>query len=355
MKVVLAYISIIILWATTPLAIQWSAHGVSFVFAVASRMTIGVVCMLVYLLIRGQRLPWHRKAKLTYFVIAIQIYAAMLSVYWGAQFIPSGWVSVLFGLSPFITAFFSALWLKERSVTVAKIVAYFLGLGGLSIIFSSALQLNVQAVFGICGVLTAVILQTASAVWVKRIYAQLSAEIQVTGGLMFAFPAYLVTWLVVDQGQWPQQIPLSSLLSIVYLGVVATTIGFVLYYYLLIHLPTTTVGFIPMISPVIALYLGYAFNNEALSTELVIGTVLILSALLVHQFYDTFSERNKNIKQKSNVGKSKVNSRVNRLTFIYLGVISFAIQQKISSWNIVLLLAVLLVLRLLRLKVNNVN
>jgi len=286
MKIILAYICIILLWATTPLAIKWSGQGPGFIFGAGSRMVIGFFCMLIVLVIRRKRLPSYRKAKITYFAVALQIYGAMLSVYWGAQFVPSGWVSVIFGLSPFITAFFSALWLKERSLTFGKVCSYISGISGLAIMFSSALQLNIQAVYGIFAILLAVSIQTGCAVWVKKLDAKLPASTQVTGGLLFAVPVYLLTWIIFDSAQWPQSLSVVNIASIVYLGVIATTIGFVLYYYVLIHLPATTVGFIPMISPVIALYLGYAINNEPLSFKILLGTSLILIAILMHQFLD---------------------------------------------------------------------
>lgn len=286
MRITLAYISIILLWATTPLAIKWSGEGPGFIFGAGSRMAIGTLCMLLFLLIRRKRLPSHRKAKQTYLAVAIQIYGAMMAVYWGAQFIPSGWVSVIFGLSPFLSALFAAIWLKERSLTFGKLLSYFLGLSGLAIMFSSASDLDVDAVYGIVGVLTAVSLQTASAVWVKRIHAKLPAISQVTGGLIYALPAYILTWIMFDDAQWPQQLSVINLASIVYLGMIATTIGFALYYYVLIHLSATSVGMIPLISPIFALFLGHTINHEAISLKIALGTALILSALIIHQFLD---------------------------------------------------------------------
>ena len=288
MRIALAYISIIILWATTPLAIKWSGEGPGFIFGAASRMALGALCMLFLLILRGTCLPTSPKARQTYFVVALQIYGAMMAVYWGAQYIPSGWVSVIFGLSPFITAIFAAIWLKERSLTSGKIISYFLGLAGLIIIFNSAFQMNINAVYGIIGVLIAVTLQTGCAVWVKHIHAKLPANIQVTGGLLFALPAYLFTWIIFDHAQWPQQLSLLNISSILYLGLVATTLGFVLYYYVLIHLSATRVGMIPMISPVLALYLGHTINHEPFTLKIAIGTALILSALIIHVFFDSF-------------------------------------------------------------------
>ena len=288
MRIVIAYISVIVLWATTPLAIKWSAEGIGFVFAVSSRILLGTFCMLVLLTVRRQILPFHSKAKRTYFAISLQIYGTMMLVYWGAQFIPSGWISLIFGLSPFITAIFAAIWLKERSLTFGKLLSYFLGVSGLAVMFSSAIQLSTTAAFGMISVLIAVSIQTASAVWVKRIDAKLTAVTQVTGGLLFAMPVYLASWILLDDAQWPEYLSIINISTILYLGMVATTIGFVLYYYVLIHLSATSVGMIPMISPVIALYLGFTINHEPFTLKVAIGTGLILSALYIHQFIDQF-------------------------------------------------------------------
>ena len=285
MRITLTYISVILLWATTPLAIKWSGQGPGFLFGVTARMAIGTVCILLVLALMRQRLAWHRKALLTYLAIALQIYGAMLAVYWAAQFIPSGWISVIFGLTPLMTALLAAIFLGERSLTLGKLLAYGLGIGGLVIMFGSALQLGQDAVLGIGGVLVSAFLQSISAVWVKRIAAKLPALSQVTGGLLLALPAYLLTWWLVD-GHWPVLLTPTSLAAIIYLGVIATTLGFVLYYYLLTHLPATRVALITLVSPLLALMLGHFMNHEPLTLKVVTGTLLILSALIVHTFFE---------------------------------------------------------------------
>lgn len=285
MRIYLAYISIVLLWATTPLAIKWSGQGPGFLFAVTSRMAIGTVCILLMLGLSKQRLLWHRKALKTYLAVAVQIYASMLAVYWAAQFIPSGWISVLFGLLPLMMALLAAIWLGERSLTIGNLLTYVLGISGLWTLFGSALQIGHAAVLGIIGVLVSTFLQAVSSVWVKRIDAKIPALSQVTGGLLLSLPLYLMTWAVFD-GHWPTEISPISLAAIVYLGAIATTFGFVLYYYLLLKQSASKVALVTLVSPVMALLLGHAVNHEPLTIKVVTGTLLILGALLVHVLFD---------------------------------------------------------------------
>ncbi|UZR27713.1 DMT family transporter [Methylococcus mesophilus] len=283
MSVTVAYLSVILLWATTPLAIKWSGEGPGYLFGVTGRMAIGTLCVLLVMLVLRRRMPWHRKAVRTYLLASIQVYGAMLAVYWASQFIPSGWISVVFGLSPLLTALMAAALLGERSLTLAKLSGYLLGLAGLASIFGSALELGPHGVYGIIGVLLSAFLQCLSAVGIKRLDAKLPALTTVAGGLMIALPAYLLTWVLVD-GQWPELLPTTSIAAIAYLGAIATTVGFALYYYVLSHLSATRVAMISLISPVLALYLGHVLNDEPLSLRIVGGTALILGALLLHQW-----------------------------------------------------------------------
>lgn len=285
MRIYLAYISVVLLWATTPLAIKWSVEGPGFLFGVTARMAIGLVCLLLMLGLSRQRLVWHRKALQTYLAVALQIYGSMLAVYWAAQFIPSGWVSVLFGLLPLMTAILAAIWLRERSLTLGNLLAYVLGICGLWVMFGSALQMGYDAVLGIIGVLVSTFLQAVSSVWIKRIDGKIPALSQVTGGLLLSLPVYLMTWAIFD-GHWPTEISPISLASIIYLGMIATTFGFVLYYYLLLYQSATKVALVTLISPVMALLLGHAVNHEPLTMKVATGTLLILGALLMHEFFD---------------------------------------------------------------------
>jgi drug/metabolite transporter (DMT)-like permease len=273
--------AVILVWATTPLAIKWSGEGPGFVFGVTSRMAIGTVCVGVLLTLLRQPLPWHRRARLTYVAGAVQIYGAMFAVYWASQFIPSGWISVVFGVTPLLTALLAATFLGERSLGTVRILAYALGLAGLHQVFGTALSLSREAALGIGAVLVSSLLQSASAVWIKRIDAGVPALAVVAGSLVLALPAYLVSWLVLD-GQWPEVLPHNSLLSILYLGMVATTLGFALYFYVLQRLGATRVALISLVSPVLALFVGHLANHEPLTPRILLGTALIVGALAVH-------------------------------------------------------------------------
>jgi drug/metabolite transporter (DMT)-like permease len=282
MSVPAAYLAIILIWSTTPLAVKWSGEGPGYLFGVTARMAIGaVLCLLLVSLLRVE-LPWHRAAVRSYAAAAVGIYGAMVCVYWGAQFVPSGLISVLFGLTPIVTGALAAGWLNEQAMTPAKITGSLVGFAGLALIFGGE-HVDSKAGYGLAAVLLSVLLHSLSTVWVKRTGAALPALTLTTGALLFSLPCYLLTWLLLD-GNPPPTLPPHAVLSILYLGVFGSVAGFILYYYALRRVSAGRMALILLITPVLALLLGHYLNGESFGARHIAGTAMILAGLL---FYET--------------------------------------------------------------------
>ncbi|MDH5325643.1 MAG: DMT family transporter [Gammaproteobacteria bacterium] len=287
MSVPAAYLGVIIIWSTTPLAIQWSSQGWGFVFGAAGRMLIGMVFCLSLLVLINKKLSWQRQARWTYVAAGSGIYGAMLCVYWGAQYIPSGLVATVFGLTPVVTGVLAALILKE-SFGVTKLLGALLGITGLFIIFQSDISLSNDVWKGVCGILMAVFLHAGSAVWMKNIDAQLPALSITAGGLLFAVPLYLLTWWIVDGSLHMDYLASTAALktgaALMYLGVFGTVIGFSLYFYVLKNIEANKVALITLVTPVLALLIGHLLNDEPVLLSVWLGAACIILAISVYQW-----------------------------------------------------------------------
>ena len=279
----IAYIIVIVIWSTTPLAIQWSGEDVGFRFGVTSRMLLGLLSTMVLLIILRGKLPMHQKALKTYLASGFGIYMAMSCVYWAAQVIPSGWISIIFGLSPLITGILAAALLGEDALVPHKLIGICLGFIGLIITFGQGLESGGASNLGILATLLGTMFHCVSAVSVKKINAELSGLSVTAGGLLVAVPLYLLTWFIT-LSEMPPTIGWRAAMSIVYLGTIGTAVGFVLYYFVLKRMDVSRVSLITLITPVCAIALGYWLNDEPISRSLVAGTACILSGLFCYQF-----------------------------------------------------------------------
>jgi len=295
MSVPFAYLGIVIVWSTTPLAIKWSGEHVGFLFGITARVLIALVICLSIIAVLRQKLLWDKRARRAYLAVGIPLYMTMLFVYWGAQQIPSGLISVIFGLTPIFTGVVAAIWLGERSFTLSRVMGMSLGLMGLVVIFGYRITLGVEEMLGVGAILVAVFLHSFGTVWMKRVGENVPVFMANTGGLIIAGVLYLITWSVVD-GHFPTQIPQYSMASIVYLSLVGSVIGGAMFYYALQRVEANKMALLTLITPVTALLLGQWFNDESIVVETIIGAGLILLGLVFYQWADTLLSRLKKAK-----------------------------------------------------------
>jgi drug/metabolite transporter (DMT)-like permease len=290
MSVPAAYLGMVLIWTTTPLAIKWSSEGVGPWLGVSARMQLGVFVCLVLVALLSRRMRWHADARNTYMAAGLGIWGAMSSLYWGAQFIPSGMISVVFGLAPVVTGLFAAFLLAERAFTPCRGLGMLLGIGGLSLVFRNSLQAGDGQLPGLLAVLLSVFVHSLSTVTVKRIAAGLHPLETTTGALLIAVPLFWISW-GLNGADTDVHLGVRALWAILYLGSVATGLGFVLYFYVLREVSVGAVALATLITPVLALLLGAWLNQERVAAADLAGAGVILLGLASYQWGDRLRRR----------------------------------------------------------------
>jgi len=282
MPIYIVFLSVVAIWSTTPLAIQWSTLGSSFSFSVASRMLIGLILCMLLLLIKRQSLPLHKQALINYLYAGAGIFVTMSLVYYSALSIPSGLISVVFGLTPIITGVFALILLKDKFFSTSKMAGLLLGLSGLFIIFKHSFTFAETLVVGLASVTLAMTFQSYISVKLKKINAHTSALETTTGALLVSVPLFIMTWVL--SGADIPDTSLVAALSIGYLAIFGSVIGFMSYYYLIKHSSVRVVGIVPLITPVFALILGSTLNHEQLTLTQLSGIALVLFGLAIYEY-----------------------------------------------------------------------
>ncbi|WP_428087445.1 DMT family transporter [Candidatus Thioglobus sp.] len=282
MPIYIVFLSVVVIWSTTPLAIQWSALGSSFSFSAASRMLIGLIVCALILLFKRQKLSLHKQALINYLYAGMGIFITLSLVYYSSLSIPSGLISVIFGLTPIITGVFALLLLKDKFFSPGKSIGLLLGLLGLFIVFKHSFSFNQALLTGLTGVTLAMAFQSFISVKLKQINADVSALETTTGALMISVPLFIVGWFFID-GEIPN-ISLKAAFSIGYLAIFGSVLGFISYYHLIKKASVRVVGIVSLITPIFAVLLGSMLNNEQLTLTQIGGIILVLAGLGIYEY-----------------------------------------------------------------------
>jgi drug/metabolite transporter (DMT)-like permease len=284
MSVPASYLGIVLIWSTTPLAIQWSAQGAGFAFAIFARMAIGLVLAAALIVLWRIGFPRHARAWRSYLAGGLGLFGSMTLTYWGSRHIHSGLISVLFGLTPLITSVLATFLLDEQALTRRRLLGMALGMAGLAIIFAQGEGAGGEmAVAGLTAVLLAVLCYSSSLVWVKRIGDDSPPLATTAGTLVVSLPLFGLVWWFAE-GRIPVDMPARASAAIVYLGTFGSVLGFALYYYVLRHTEAAKVALVSLVTPVLALLLGNVLNDEEIAARVWLGAATITGGLLIHQW-----------------------------------------------------------------------
>lgn len=279
MSVPFSYLAVVLIWSTTPLTIAWSSESVDPVLAGGLRMAIAAVLGLVLLRLMRIRLPLHRHAQITYAYASIGVFGAMCCTYIASRYVPSGLISIMFGLAPILSAVLGQWLLDEPRFRTYRWAACLLAFSGLAVIFTDDIALGNDSLIGLLLLLLAVTLFSLSAVMVKRSGAQVHPLAHTVGALLWSLPGFALTWWLLGAAPLELDPGSRSFWAILYLALFGSLLGFVCYFHVLRHLPPSTVALVTLITPVFALMLGHWLNGEPLTAGLWQGCLLVVGGL----------------------------------------------------------------------------
>lgn len=282
MSVPIAFAVVVLIWATTPLAIQFSNHEQSFTAALAVRMWLGASIAWVLVRVCKIELPWDKASLKVYGAVAIGLAFAMLIVYYAAPDLPSGLISVIFGMSSLVVSLLSLVLLPAARWSLMQFVSVLLGVLGLALIFRNQLQVGSESWVALLLNVVSMLLYSLSTVLVKKQQTTLHPLAQTAGGLIVSAPVYVIAWAIYDSS-FTVNMDLKSMAAITYLATFGSVIGFVLFFYLLGKMTADKVSLITLVTPVIAIVLGNLVQGEVLSYEAFAGVGLIMLGLACHR------------------------------------------------------------------------
>lgn len=282
MPVVVAYLVVVVVWSTTPLFLFLSTRAFPAALAGGLRMALAAVVATALVWGTGKALRRDRAALATYAAMTPGVFGAMFLSYLAAPHVPSGLISVLFGLSPVLSALLARVLGTDPLPAPGRLAAALLALAGLALICGASSHGAVKLdVGGVALLLGAVLLFSGSAVLVRKLGAGVDALVQTAGALWMSLPFYALAWLLAG-APLPDRDSAAFTLSavaIVYLALFGSVLGFVCYYRVLQQMPAASAALITVITPVFALGLGALCNGERLTPSMLAGALLVLAGV----------------------------------------------------------------------------
>lgn len=274
-----------ICWGSTYLAIRFAVETLPpFLMSGLRFLTAGTMMFLYSLATNAER-PNLSQWKSTAAIGAFLLLGGNGLVVWSQQFVPSGIVALVIGVTPLWIVLIAWMWGDGGRPNLRTSLGLTVGFIGLFILIGPRASASADAGYHPAGIV-AVILATLS--WaVGSIYTRKRADLPkafamnagmqmlcggtmlVLAGLVFGEPGRVNAAAV----------SMKSTLSFVYLVIFGSVIGFSCYAYVLQVTTPAVASTYAFVNPVVAVILGWALAAEPLSLRTVVAMVLIIAAV----------------------------------------------------------------------------
>ena len=284
--VILAFGLVYLFWGSTYLGIKIAVRDIPPALMCGIRFSIAGWLMLAWCGLRGRPIRFSPAELLKMAVIGnLLLLGGNYTLSWAEQIVPSGLAALLVAITPLWFLILDKLLLGDHRITARGIAGLVLGLIGLVVLLWP--DLRVTGALGRKELWASLMLPLGSFSWAlgsvlsKRWESGVDRLSSTAWQIAFAgIGNFLLAFAVEDvhDVRWTA----TGVGAVLYLVVCGSWIGYTAYIYLLGHVPTSKVSTYAYVNPVVAVFLGWAIENEVVDRFILAGSaIVVLSVILV--------------------------------------------------------------------------
>jgi drug/metabolite transporter (DMT)-like permease len=268
-----------VIWGSTWVVIKIGYGGLGPFNVAAVRFFVAGAVLAPIVPLLGARWPRGRAEWGLVVSVGLVLFAADYGlIYWAEQFLDSGLTAILFATLPLITVAFAHVYLPGDRLTPRKAAGTLLAFLGVVALFGDHLRLDVSKLGPMSAVVAAAVCGAAVGVASKRHGAALHAAALNAPAMLVGGAALMATSVLSGDGfRLPGD--LSTWSAVLYLSIAGSVVTFLVYFSLLKTWSVTSLSFISVFTPAVALLLGFVFLGERPTVMTGLGGALILAGV----------------------------------------------------------------------------
>jgi len=284
-KTILAFAIIYIIWGSTFLAIRIGVRELSPLLFAALRFLVASLVLVGWTLAKREPLPTRRQW-LTILLLALLIFLVDYGcLFWAEQRVPSGIAAVMMATIPVFTALFEILFLRTQRLTVRLALALTIGLLGVAVLMSRSFNLGGAPIdtLGAIALIVGSISWSLASILTRRL--PLPPSKLMSSGTQMLAGGVMLTFAAAAHGELrtftPSQVSNAAWLSLLYLIIAGSLIGFTAYVWLIQHQSPTKVGTYAYVNPLVAVLLGCLVAGEPFGIRTILGAACVLISVII--------------------------------------------------------------------------
>ncbi len=282
-KAYIAFAATGILWGSTWEASKIGVGTLPGLQFSAIRQCIAGLLIIGYFMAKGQPLPTRRQFV---FLAGMGFFTFFLSngvSTWGLNYISGGMAALIAAMYPLFVVLIEIIFFKKNIARPATFLGLAMGIGGIVLVFyENAIHQNTPhywkgillCLIATLGWSVGTILLAGNTLQMHRQYA--------LGWQMLSASFFIGLLAFVTGNHIPfHQITLTSWFAMAYLVVAGSILAFKAFLYTMEHLTPSVAALYAYINPIVALLIGAALLNDALTFTNIVGSLITLAGVYI--------------------------------------------------------------------------
>jgi drug/metabolite transporter (DMT)-like permease len=263
------------IWGSSFMFIEIALRDLAPSTLILLRMGSGAVTLAAYVALTGRRVAALRPYVWPLALLGLGNTAVpFFLIAWGQQYIDSGLASIFNASAPLFTALFALGYDRSQRSSGMRLVGILVGFAGVVLLVGFELSGGERAVLGGLAVVGASACYGIGGLYAGRRFNGLPPSLVALGALLWS--SLFVAPVGLAQATAPGW---DAILSVLYLGVAATGVAYLLYFGLIAGAGASKAVLVTYLVPSLALVYGAVFLDEKVTAIAIAGLALVLAGV----------------------------------------------------------------------------
>ena len=269
-----------LLWSSAFFNIKIATYSYGPITIAFLRVLLGSITLLIICFFKKIKIEAFSKDWLWFAAIGfINLVLPFFLIAYGIQNVQSNLAAILMASTPLSATILGHFFLKNEKINLLKSLGILLGFSGIIFLFTDRMLFNETNIWSALIILLASTFYVVGGVLTLKISNKSNENF--TASILIWATIFLLPLSLIFEQPWNLNPRLDSTVSLIYLGIFATGIAWLLRFYILKNNGLVFQAQVAYLIPIFGVILGYLFLNEVITSKVIISLIAVIIGIYV--------------------------------------------------------------------------
>ena len=269
-----------LIWASAFFNIKIATYSYGPITIALLRVFFGSIPLLIICFFKKIKIEAFSKDWIWFAAIGfINLVLPFFLIAYGIKYVQSNLAAILMASTPLSATILGHFYTKNEKINLTKLIGISIGFGGIVFLFTDKILFNENNIWSALIILLASTFYVVGGVLTLKISNKSNEN--VTGSILIWATIFLLPLSLIFEQPWNLNPRLDSTISLIYRGIFATGIAWLLRFHILKNNGLVFQAQVAYLIPIFGVILGYLILNEEITSKVIISLIAVIIGIYI--------------------------------------------------------------------------